>query len=387
MISVTGFGAITCAGKSSAELWRSCLEERTHIQNGLGSISEKSFDTPLNQSFLESTKFDEITKRSRAMQMSLTAIDEAMRHAGWAELQKDDGIILATTTGQIELWDKVLVDYLLKRVDFKEFTQSFRYQPIGYLLENICQSLDFNGERLLVASACTAATQAIGLAYLWLKQGKVKRCLVGGVEVLCPLTVEGFRSLKLLSDQTSTPFDQNRRGINLSEGSAFLCLEANAKDPLAHVTGFGMSTDAYHMTGPQPEGLGSLRAMRLALKDAKLSPSEISWIHAHGTGSELNDLSEGRAIIEGFGPNMPPVSSTKWVHGHALGASGALETILCVKSLQEQKILKSFGYQERDAKIPLNLSASNQSLKVKNILKNTLGFGGMNASVILSQVT
>lgn len=387
MISVTGYGAITCAGKTANELWQSCLDEKTHIQNGLGAITNQDFDAPLYQAFLESDKFDFITKRSRAMKMSLTAIDEAMAHAGWTELRPDDGIILATTTGQIELWDQILVDYLTQKIEFSEFTKSFRYQPIGYLLENLCQSLDFNGQRLLIASACTAATQAIGLAYLWLKEKRVKRCLVGGVEVLCPLTVEGFRSLKLLSDQTSTPFDLNRKGINLSEGSAFLCLESEPQknQALANISGFGISTDAYHMTGPQPEGVGSLRAMQSALHNAKLSSNDISWIHAHGTGSELNDLSEGRAVIQCFGQEMPFVTSTKWIHGHALGASGVLESILCIKALQEQRILKSFGHCVQDPKIPLRLTDRTQSLKVKNVLKNTLGFGGMNASIIMSQ--
>ncbi len=387
MITVTGYGAITCAGKNANELWKSCIEERSSIENGLGAISDFPSETPIYEKFLKSSEFDSIAHRGRAMRFGLTAINEALEHSGWSKLNSDDGFILASTTGQIELWDHVLVDYLQKRIEFSEFTKSFRYQPIGSLLENLCQVLDFNGERLLIASACTAATQALGIAYLWLKQKKVKRVLVGGIETLCPLTIEGFKSLKLLSDQTSMPFDLNRRGINLSEGSAFLCLESDATSnfPLARLSGFGLSTDAYHMTGPHPEGLGSLRSMRMALQSANLEASDISWIHAHGTGSEQNDMAEGKAIHQCFGEQMPTVSSTKWVHGHALGASGALESILCVKALQEQRALKSFGLINHDPKIPIRLMQSNQAMNLKHILKSTLGFGGMNASIILSQ--
>ncbi|RYZ76672.1 MAG: beta-ketoacyl-[acyl-carrier-protein] synthase II, partial [Proteobacteria bacterium] len=220
----------------------------------------------------------------------------------------------------------------------------------------------------------------------------VKRCLVGGVEVLSPLTVEGFKSLQLLSTTAAHPFDEARKGINLSEGAGFLILEAeeSKQSPsLAQIAGFGLTTDAFHMTGPHPEGEGCFNAMAQAVSKAGLKPSDISWVHAHGTGSDLNDLSEGRAIAKYFGisPQLssPQVSSTKFSHGHALGASGALETILCIESLRRQTILKSGGLEKQDSRIPIEIVKESRSFPLKHILKNTLGFGGINAALVLSR--
>ena len=149
-----------------------------------------------------------------------------------------------------------------------------------------------------------------------------------------------------------------------------------------------MSSDSYHMTAPHPQGLGSLRAMQGALEMANLNPSDISWVHAHGTGSKHNDAAESKAIEQLVGENMPWVSSTKWVHGHALGASGAIEAILCIQALNEATILRSGGLINPDAEIklkhpPHHIQAGKGELE--HILKNTLGFGGVNASLVISK--
>jgi 3-oxoacyl-(acyl-carrier-protein) synthase len=222
---------------------------------------------------------------------------------------------------------------------------------------------------------------------MWIRTGKVKRCLVGGAEVLCALTTEGFRSLQLLSTEPATPFDANRKGINLSEGAAFLCLEADASRPLARLSGFGFSTDGFHMTGPHPEGEGSYRAMRDALTKAGLQPHDIDWVHAHGTGSQANDTSEGLAISRLFADeNRPYVSSTKWFHGHALAASGALETALVISAMNSQRVLHTRGLKTPDPRVKLKHPEHDIMMPVKHVLKNTLGFGGANAAIVLSHV-
>jgi 3-oxoacyl-[acyl-carrier-protein] synthase-1 len=389
---VTGTGVVCSTGAHVNALWQAAQENCSFIEEGLGKIEDAklvAFQTHPSLSFFQSQLqfLAQGLPDTKPLYLTLYALSQAITAAGWTEFRDDDGIILATTTGQISTWDKALVQYLHQKIDAESFKKKFRNQPLGTLLEAVCQTTQFPGKRMVIASACSASTQAIGLAHLWLKQGKVKRCIVGGVEVLCDLTIQGFKSLQLMDSDPCRPFDQNRRGINLSEGAAFLCLEANPslKDPLAKVSGYGFSTDGYHMTAPHPEGRGSLCAMKSALNCARLSTDDISWVHAHGTGSRHNDESEGKAIHQLFGQNQPWVSSSKGIHGHSLGASGALEAVLCIQSLQHQVILKTMGLQVPDVKISIRHPEQNFSTEVKHILKNTLGFGGVNASLVLSR--
>jgi 3-oxoacyl-[acyl-carrier-protein] synthase-1 len=325
--------------------------------------------------------------------MPFFALSQAIESAGGKHLTHDDGIILATTTGQISVWERELIRFMKKEICSKEFEKVFRHQPLGSLLEALIELFSFAGKALLVSSACTASTQAIALGSQWINRGIVKRCFVGGTEILCDLTIEGFKSLQLLSSETASPFDVNRTGINLSEGAAFLCLEGvRSPQAIASILGSGLSSDSYHMTAPHPEGHGSLMAMKAALQSAGLDPSDISWVHAHGTGSKHNDLAESCAIKTLFGETAPWVSSTKWVHGHALGASGTLETILCTEALREKTILATGGLKNPDPQIsvkhpPHHVPFDAAAERSFHILKNTLGFGGINASLVISDAT
>lgn len=365
-VDITGTGAVTCVGATAQALWQAALSERSGIRGGVGEI-----ETP--------------SVRSKAVYLATEAIKQAMSNAGWTELHADDGLILATTTGQIPVWDKALVRFLKNQIDEKTFQQDFSAQPLGSLVDEIAAVLHFNGPSQLITTACSASTQALALAAMWLKTGRVKRVLVGGAEVLCDLTVQGFKSLQLLSPTPTMPFDEARQGINLSEGAGFLTLELNSSKALAHLSGHGMSTDAFHMTSPHPEGRGCFEAMSAALKSARLSPGDISWIHAHGTGSRHNDAAEGTAINQLFGESQPFTTSTKWVHGHALGASGAIETILCVEALKHQTILKTGGLKNADPQIPVKHAKENTQAELTHVMKNTLGFGGANAAIVISR--
>jgi 3-oxoacyl-(acyl-carrier-protein) synthase len=364
-VPVTGLGVVSCLGTGVETFWRRVAAGDTAIREGLGRVAVTDSDS------------------GRALGFSLTAAREAMNQAGMSQLTADDGFILATTTGQIDVWSKEFVDFLIQKSSRESLEPVFRYQSLGALLDSLRKELGHPSRSTLVTSACSASTQAIALGAMWIRQGRVKRCLVGGVEILTTLTVEGFKSLQLLSNDPSTPFDVNRKGINLSEGAGFLVLGGDSES-LCQITGYGLSTDAFHMTGPHPEGAGSFAAMSSALAKANLKPSDISWVHAHGTGSQLNDLSEGLAISRLFGATTP-VTSTKYSHGHALGASGAIESVLCVEALRRQTALKTAGLSKVDPKINVNVNFSTP-LALKHVLKNTLGFGGVNAAVVFSKV-
>lgn len=394
---ITGMGCITPHGYGPNALWKDLFNDRSCIKEGLGKINNSLFNdlcqecSPYLNNKNGNLQAQELIN-IKPIIISLASIREALDNAGWKKLEPSDGLIIATTTGLVSSWEMNLINYLKSDTSEQELLKTFYRGPLGFFLGKISNELNFSGKQQLITTACAASTQALAIAMNWITTKKVRRCLVGGVETLSNLTVQGFKSLKLISNKMAKPFDKDRQGINLSEGAAFLCLESLEnvkKNPLAAIIGTGLSCDAYHMTSPHPEGIGHQRAIKMALEAAKLNPQEISWIHAHGTGSIHNDLSEGNAINKIFGKDSPPVTSTKAIHGHALGASGIIETIACIKALNCNKYLKTAGLSNPDPEIKIKhalMSRNYKNLSLKNILKSTLAFGGINASIIISKV-
>ncbi len=278
-VFVTGIGAITCSWANADALWRAAVDGVSGIKDGLGEVSHAAIEESRRR-FTNNALFSGVDfPVSRSEQLALLALEQACFSAGWTRFEPSDGFVLATTTGQIPLWDKALTGYLKKVLSQREFIDRFKHQPLGDLLRSIAQKITFTGKQTLITSACAASTQAIALAAMWLEQGMVERCVVGGVDVLCDLTRAGFSCLQLLSKKAAQPFDQDRSGINLSEGAGFVCLERNPRRaPLARLSGFGMTSDGYHMTAPHPEGAGCYRAMRRALETAVVSlPTSIGF--------------------------------------------------------------------------------------------------------------
>jgi 3-oxoacyl-(acyl-carrier-protein) synthase len=380
-VAITGLGAYTCAGRSADALWEHAVRGESGIRDGVGRIDDAEEEAE------EGGK--KTGSRARTARFGGKAAREAMRAAGWDGLRPDDGLLFATTTGQIPAWEGPLIDHLQGRLAAAEFADAFRAQPLGSALDALKAELSFSGRTLLVSSACSAATQALALGAIWIRQGAVKRVLVVGAEVLCNLTLAGFGSLQLLAREGARPFDRDRPGINLSEGAGAICLEkASASAPgLAILSGYGLSTDGYHLTSPHPEGRGSYQAMRRALSVAGLRPDEVSWVHAHGTGSKHNDAAEGAALARLFSevPIAPEVSSTKRIHGHALGASGAIEAVLCVQAIRKGVRLPTAGLVHPDPEIAIRHVFAPVSAPIHHVLKNTLGFGGVNASLVFSR--
>lgn len=372
---ITGVGVVSCAGIGIDALWEAVVHDRTQIEDGFGRISIETRGALERESG---------TGLSLPGLLAVSAAKQAMEQAAWGGLKEDDGLIIGTTAGQIPLWESELVAFSQGSLSRESFTAAIQHQSLASIAEVLARELQLKGPTLVVASACSASTQALALASMWLAKGKVKRCLVGGVEVLSQLTIEGFRSLQLLATEPATPFDRDRQGINLSEGSAFFCLEADGCRPLARLSGYGLSTDAYHMASPHPEGRGSYEAMRQAVARAGITAAEIDWVHAHGTGSKANDQAEGGAIYKLLGGANPWVSSTKWAHGHPLGASGAIESALCTQALSLGIIPHTGGLRNPDPGIKIRHPLSPVRGRIRHVLKNTLGFGGNNAALVLS---
>ncbi|MEZ4814350.1 MAG: beta-ketoacyl-[acyl-carrier-protein] synthase family protein [Bdellovibrionota bacterium] len=374
---ITGLGALSPLGLDLESFWNAILDEKDCIKDGIGALS------PEQWKYIEN-KYPQNKCAGKIAQLSYFVAQEAMQRAGWTELNSEDGIILGTTTGQITHWENSLIS-AFKSNDYTEFLSQGGVHTPGESLNEFSKLINFNGKSMMIVSACSASTQALGLAAEWVKSGRVKRCLVGGAEVLTTLSVEGFRCLGLLSQERARPFDQNRNGINLSEAAAFYCVEnLDATHPraVACIESFATNSDAYHLTSPHPEGAGSAGYFEDLLQKAQLKAEDIDWVHAHGTASSSNDSAEATAIEKVFG--QTPVTSTKAYHGHSLGAAGALETAICVQALRQQLRIKNLGLNELDSKLNINVQKTHEKASLKRIVKSSLGFGGVNAALLIS---
>lgn len=242
----------------------------------------------------------------------------------------------------------------------------------------------------VIANACASGTNAIGHAFECIRSGRYKRILTGGYDAISELVFVGFDSLQASTPEKCRPFDRDRTGMVLGEGAALLALEdleaAQARDAdiLAEITGYGISTDNFHMTQPNPTGAGPRQAMEQAIENAKLSPAAIDYINAHGTATAFNDSAEGKAIAELFG--RVPVSSTKSMMGHSLGAAGAVEAIVCLLALQHQFLPANINFRLPDTNVDLHVVANEpQPAQLGAVLSNSFGFGGTNASIVLQR--
>jgi 3-oxoacyl-[acyl-carrier-protein] synthase-1 len=384
-VKITGLGALCANGMNKESIFESCANGRSAIgENGLATIPERELakifeQTPLN------------LRGSKCTAISHHALKAALNEAQWSEQETlSAGFIFASTTAQVDQWEKVLPFYRTPDFDIARIKTGVANQSLGTPAIHLAEHFGAKGPMALLASSCSASLQAIAMASEWIRTGKVQRCIVGGTEIHSDLTRVGFSSLRLLSSQNCKPFDKNRNGINLGEGSAFLCLEAaDLRATSAHTWGFvagmGLSTDAHHATSPHPEGLGSQKSMTMALHSANLPAEKIDWVYAHGTGSPANDLAESKAIRAVFQNHTPFVNSTKSAHGHTLGACGALESALGLLAMHKQVILPTPNFEQADAEITLPISARAQESHIRYFLKNSLGFGGINASVIFSK--
>jgi len=244
----------------------------------------------------------------------------------------------------------------------------------------------------IIANACASGTNAIGHAFNCIRSGRYHRVLTGGYDAISELVFVGFDSLQAATPERCRPFDRERTGLVLGEGAAIIALEnfesaqKRGATILAEIIGYGISTDNFHLTQPDPSGIGPCQAMEGALKSAGIQASEIDYINAHGTATLFNDASEGKAIAELF--NGVSVSSTKGMMGHSLGAAGAIEAVISLLALQHQLLPPNINFREGDAGLPLNIVANeSRSGAVRTVLSNSFGFGGTNASVILRSAT
>src|SRR5215472_2431471 len=240
----------------------------------------------------------------------------------------------------------------------------------------------------VIANACASGTNAIGHAFECVRSGRYRRVLAGGYDALSEMVFVGFDSLQAATPEKCRPFDRDRSGMVLGEGAAVLALEnlESARERgasiLAEIAGYGISTDNFHITQPEPSGIGARQAMERALDGAQISPADVDYVNAHGTATVFNDAAEGKAVGALF--NGVPVSSTKSMMGHSLGAAGAIEAVVCLLALQHQFLPANINFTNPDDDMDFNIVANeSRSATVNMVLSNSFGFGGTNASLLM----
>jgi 3-oxoacyl-[acyl-carrier-protein] synthase II len=404
-IVVTGMGTVNPLGLSVAESW-------DHVINGISGVAPITrFDASNYQVKIaaEVKGFNpenymsarEARRRDRFEQFATAAAQEAVQQAGLeidAERAGRVAVIVSSAIGGITSLEEAVITV------YNDGPRRISPFVIPMMMSNGASGLigidfGFQGPCLSVASACASGADGIGLGWMMLKNGLVDVALAGASEsTISEVGVAAFDRVGAMSrkndsyDMTPQPFDRNRDGLVMGEGAAIVVLErekdalARGANILAELAGHASTADAFHITAPSEDGFGGAQAMRLAMLAAGVNPQEISYINAHGTATPLNDQAETRAIKSAFGDlayNIP-VSSTKSMTGHMMGATGALEAIFCVQAVREDIVPPTIHYQEPDPECDLDVVPNEaRKMPVKIALSNAFGFGGHNAVLVL----
>ncbi|UCF88224.1 MAG: beta-ketoacyl-ACP synthase II [bacterium] len=410
-VVVTGLGVVTPLGLDVGETWENMLAGRS----GIGPITRfDAVEAQLATTIAAEVKgFDpekridkkELRKMDLFIPFGIFAALEALEQSG---LVIDDtnaervAVIVGAGLGGLPYIEKYAA--VLREQGPRRITPFFIPMTIANLASgHISIITGAKGPNSCVVTACATGTHSIGDAFRMIQYGDADAAIAGGTEAtITPLAFAGFNSMKALStrndepQRASRPFDKGRDGFVMGEGSGVVILEelesakARGAEILAEIVGFGMSGDAYHITSPAEGGDGAVRCMRAALNDAGITPDEVDYINAHGTSTHYNDMYETMAIKKLFGDAAynTPISSTKSMIGHLLGAAGGVEAVVAIKTLMEKKLPPTINYEEPDPECDLDYVPNTARDAVVNVsLSNTYGFGGTNASLVFKKFT
>lgn len=402
-VVVTGLGAVTPIGNNVDDFW-------TSVKAGkIGFDHITKFDTTYYKCHIAAELKDfnpqDFMDRKAAKRMepfsqyAVAAAKQAIDDSG-LDIEKEDpymvGCAIGSGIGSLQAMERETQKLYEKGPN--------RVNPLlvplmicNMAAGNVSIQFGLKGKSINDVTACATGTNTIGEAYRSIQYGEADVMVAGGTEgSVCPIGIAGFTALTALSTvddpaKCSLPFDKNRSGFVMGEGAGVVILEelehakARGAKIYAEVVGYGCSSDAYHITSPQEDGAGAARAMTNAMSDAGVTPADVKYINAHGTGTHHNDLFETRAIKLAFGDEAAnlKINSTKSMIGHLLGAAGAVEFITCVKEIQDGFIHKTVGYETPDEEIDLNYCKDSYEEPVEYALSNSLGFGGHNASILL----
>jgi 3-oxoacyl-[acyl-carrier-protein] synthase II len=332
----------------------------------------------------------QMARLDRAASMLLLATREAWQQSGW-ERSDNLPMVLGTTAGGMSFGEAYFRQAVQTPCRHRhQPTRAIYYQP-QVQARMLLEALGCNGSVTIVSNACASGSNAIGQAWELIRYGQTERALAGGYDALTELVFSGFDSLQALSTTVCRPFDARRDGLALGEGAAVMALEtlesARRRNApiLGELIGYGSSIDHHHLTQPHPQGDTTLAVMRQACATAGVTPGEVDYINAHGTGTVLNDSSEAVAISHWAGQRAAtlPVSSTKANIGHLLGAAGAVEAVICLMTLREQWLPPETMFETPDPACNFPIVQKPRDEHVNVVLSNSFGFGGVNASLIM----
>lgn len=409
-VVITGLGAITPIGNTMQDYWNGLLggvsgADRITLFDASKFKTQfacevKGFDPVAYLDRKEARKVDRFT------QLAIVSSDEAIKHAG---ISKDNvnpdrtGVIFSSGIGGLLTFQEEVMAYA-KGDGIPRFNPFFIPKMIlDIAAGHISMRHGFRGPNFAVVSACASSTHALIEAFHYIKLGKADVMVAGGSEaVVCDAGVAGFNAMKALSERNddpktaSRPFDKDRDGFVMGEGSGAVVLEElehairRGATIYAEIAGAGATADAYHITAPHPEGLGALNVMRASLEEAGMKPEDIDYINVHGTSTPLGDIAETKAILGVFGDHAYDlsISSTKSMTGHLLGAAGAVEAIACINSVIHDIVPPTINHFTDDDGLDPKLDFTFWKPKQRTVraaLSNTFGFGGHNASIIVKK--
>ena len=402
-VVVTGLGAVTPIGNTADEFWAGVMEGR----NGVDEIthfetSELKVKLGAEVKGFEYENKREAKRMDRSSQFGVTAAVAAANDSGLVSGENIDPYRIGVTCGT-GIGGIMTLENEVRKAKEKGVTRvSALLVPMvipNILAGNIGIALSAKAACLGLATACAAGANAIGEAYRMIKHGYADAMAAGGAEAaFAPVCFSGFVNMTALStrqdkDRCSTPFDKERDGFVMGEGAGFLILEelehakARGAKIYCELAGYGTTCDAYHLTSPSPDGEAAARAMEMALDEAGIKPGQVDYINAHGTGTPYNDLFETIAIKKVFGKATNiPVSSTKSMIGHLLGAAGAVEAVLCVKAITDSFVPATINLKVPDEELGLDyVPEKGRKGELTYALSNSLGFGGHNGTLLFKK--
>ncbi|HLF51078.1 beta-ketoacyl-[acyl-carrier-protein] synthase family protein [Flavobacterium sp.] len=393
-VAITGMGIISSIGNTVEENYNALVNGK----NGISTI--ENLETihaavikvgeikRTNQQLEQQLQLPPDNNFSRTAMLGAIAAKQAVQNAGIQNINEyKTGLISATSVAGMDMTEKYYYDYFEEEACRKYISS----HDAGDVTHKIAEQLGLKGLVTTVSTACSSAANAIMLGARLIQSGQLDRVIVGGTDALAKFTINGFKTLMILSDTDNTPFDNNRKGLNLGEAAAFLVLESDElvqkenKKVMAYVSGFGNANDAFHQTASSENGEGAFLAMQKALKSADLQPSAIDYVNAHGTATPNNDLSEGRAMLRIFEENMPEFSSTKAFTGHTLAAAAAIEAVYSVLVLQNNVIFPNLNFKTPMEEFNLIPQTTLKEKSINHVLSNSFGFGGNCSTVIFSK--
>ena len=393
-VAITGMGIISAIGYNVEENLQSLLHPKhglSRLQNFESIHKDQIFVGEIKQTNEELATFLNLSSDNnftRTAMLGLVAVKEALNDAQITNVNEfRTGLISSTSVGGMDITEK----YFLNYEDLPEKQKYISTHDSGTSSQQIAQEIGLQGFVSTISTACSSAANAIMYGARLIKSGKLDRVIVGGTDALSKFTINGFKSLMILSDEFNQPFDLNRKGLNLGEAAAYLVLESDEmvqktnKKVIGHLVGYGNANDAFHQTASSENGEGAYLAMKKAFDISEIDPEKIDYINVHGTATNNNDLTEGRALLRIYENDLPKFSSTKPFTGHTLAAAAGVEAVFSLLSLQNNVIYPNLNFQSPIEELNIFPTTTLEKKDIQYVLSNSFGFGGNCSTLIFSK--